>query len=515
MPLRSRFSRRPSAIALLLVVLALGLFFRVAHIDQKLYWHDEVYTSVRTLGYTGREATAALFTGELLGRDDLLKFQRLSPERGWGDTLYALTTHPEHPPLYYLLLRAWVTGFGTSVAAMRSLSAVFSLLCFPALYGFCRRLFGPLVGAIALALWAVSPVQVLYAQEARPYSLWVLVTLLSHLALLRAVQRRAAWNWFLYTAAIVSSAYTSLLTGLVWLCHGLYLIVIKRWRALAYWGLASVGAAALFSPWLWVMARNWGQMRKYTAWITSDYGLWLPQLWGIHFSSAFVDFGVPLDPRYGVVLLLSAALLIGAIAVLWRRDLVEARLVVLLLTVPIGVLALPDILLGGIRSGLPRYILPSLTMVPVAVAHLMAAQWRRGWIAQGLGALLLTMGIASCSLSAQATTWWTKSVGMDNAEAIAFLRQVERPVVITQASDLALGNILSIAHGLPPEVQFQLLPREALPVIPEGGRDRFLFHARHLSDALAKSGFALERVESAPVLSSVVRAASDGAAADP
>ena len=65
------------------------------------------------------------------------------------------------------------------MTAIRSLSALISLLIFPCIYWLCRELFNvPLsVPGVAIALMAISPIQLVYAQEAREYILW-LVTII-------------------------------------------------------------------------------------------------------------------------------------------------------------------------------------------------------------------------------------------------------------------------------------------------------------------------------------------------
>src|SRR5258705_549128 len=56
-----------------------------------------------------------------------------------------------------------------------------------------RTLFGPREGLAAGALLALAGFQVYYAQECRPYSLLVLMSLLSCLAFVR-LQRAGGWN---------------------------------------------------------------------------------------------------------------------------------------------------------------------------------------------------------------------------------------------------------------------------------------------------------------------------------
>ena len=85
-----------------------------------------------------------------------------------------------HPPLYYLLLKAWTLVFGDSPAAMRSLSALFSVLTILAVYQTVRQA-NPqatvyarprLTGAALFiaALVAFSVFQIRYGWEARMYA---------------------------------------------------------------------------------------------------------------------------------------------------------------------------------------------------------------------------------------------------------------------------------------------------------------------------------------------------------
>ncbi len=175
--------------SLIVSLLVIGLVFRFANLDKKVYWIDEVNTSIRVSAYTSSEIMELVPTGEVIGVKDLQTFQHLHPERDIRDTIQALTGNAEHSPLYYLMARFWMQWFGSSVIAMRSLPAVISLLTFPCLYWLCQELFAsPWVGGIAIGLMAISPFHLLYAQEARQYSLWTVTILLSSAALLWAMR---------------------------------------------------------------------------------------------------------------------------------------------------------------------------------------------------------------------------------------------------------------------------------------------------------------------------------------
>jgi len=80
----------------------------------------------------------------------------------------------QHPPLYYSLLHVWIGLFGTLEGAVRTLSALASVLTIPVFYAACRRLLDSPTAAIAVLILAVSPFHVQFAQETRMYALLTL-----------------------------------------------------------------------------------------------------------------------------------------------------------------------------------------------------------------------------------------------------------------------------------------------------------------------------------------------------
>jgi len=171
------------------VLVLLGCIFRVANVDDLLYWHDETYTSFRLHGYPPAEMYTALSQAPARAPNDVLRFQR--PDgRGSVATTVALLAREDaqHPPLYYGLLHPWIALFGSQPAGIRALSVLVSLLLLPAVAWLCRELSAPPAAApLGVALLAVSPFEVRYAQEAREYILWGLLILLSSATLARAL----------------------------------------------------------------------------------------------------------------------------------------------------------------------------------------------------------------------------------------------------------------------------------------------------------------------------------------
>ncbi|MEO1591520.1 MAG: glycosyltransferase family 39 protein, partial [Cyanobacteria bacterium J06632_22] len=183
---------------LIVSFLIFGIFLRIFHLDHKIFWVDEVATAIRISGHTFAESTAQLSSRPFFGTDDLHRYQFPQAISSPGDTVRSLVLEDsQHPPLYFLLVRRWVELVGPSVASIRSFSVLTSLLILPALYWLCRELFQKaIVGEFAVVLAAVSPLQVVYAQEARPYSLWMLAIVVASALLAKTLRtRQFGWLW--------------------------------------------------------------------------------------------------------------------------------------------------------------------------------------------------------------------------------------------------------------------------------------------------------------------------------
>ena len=155
-----------------------------------------------------------------------MKYQRPNRTKNFGNTVKSLAIEePQLPPLYFLGVQCLAKLFGDSPAATRSFSVWMSLLAFPGLYWLCRELFAPPeVAWIAVGLLAVSPLHVVYTPQARPYSLWLALILLSCESLLRAMRLQTKLSRSIYAVANILVIYTHLFSLLVAFGHGIYLV---------------------------------------------------------------------------------------------------------------------------------------------------------------------------------------------------------------------------------------------------------------------------------------------------
>ena len=475
--MRGRFDVWAAAVV---AVLLLGIFFRFGDLDSRLFWHDEVYTKFFTAGRSTTDWQAVLYSGEVVTAGHVQDLQRHDRTTSLADTVRSLARdEPQNPPLYYLLARAHVRVFGDSVGALRGLSALCGLLALPAMFWLCLELFGQRrIAWAAVLLLAVSPYFVLFATEARGYTLWGVWILVSSAALLRALRRGGRGAWALVTASVALSLYTAFAS--VWVVAGQVLFVIARDRGRllrASWAAAGAMAAAavLFLPWALVLSRHYEAFTASTAW-SKTIVIPRPQLLvelAVNASRPFVDVG---DPQglmawaavLGCVLLAGTALARLA----WEGS---GGLVLATALVPLALLLIPDLLLGGIRSLPARYLFPVWLGVLVAVAWWLAREGpgRRARAAALAGILLL--GIGSGFLTRGRETAWQMSISEAVPEAARILSAADRPLVVGNREAHFPGNLLALALLLDPSTALQFAPLWSDYQLPDHDGAIYLF----------------------------------------
>src|SRR5689334_13472795 len=91
-----------------IVIVAVGIGLRFINLGKKPYWMDETATSLRVSGYRPSEVKNEAFNGRDVSVADLKKYQHINPDRGLHYTVLSLiASDPEHPPLYFLMVRLW------------------------------------------------------------------------------------------------------------------------------------------------------------------------------------------------------------------------------------------------------------------------------------------------------------------------------------------------------------------------------------------------------------------------
>lgn len=178
-----------------------------------------------------------------------------------------VSAYDTHVPAYFLAVNVWGKLVGESEFALRTLSALFSVLSVALTYALGRRLQGPLVGLLAALLVALNSFSIWHGQNLRMYSLLAAVAAGSMWLYVGFVQalgrsRRARWRYALGLGLVNGlGMYTHYTFGLVMVTQGLMMLL---WlaaearqrggrallRALLWYVGANLITIALFAPWL-------------------------------------------------------------------------------------------------------------------------------------------------------------------------------------------------------------------------------------------------------------------------
>ncbi|MGB3716250.1 MAG: glycosyltransferase family 39 protein [Candidatus Promineifilaceae bacterium] len=201
----------------LLVILLVAFVLRLAFLGSKSVWLDEAFSVWQA---------------------------NRTPAEIWN------ATFDNHPPMYYLLLQAWM-NLGKSEAVIRLPSVLASMVGLALLYTLARRLFDRKVALVAVTLLALAPIDLWYAQEARMVIFVVPAALLIALGLLEMGWKGAG----LITAGLAAGLYFDYTIVPLWVILS-SIWFVSWWKdgrpapQLMTWFLASLLAWLIFMP-LW------------------------------------------------------------------------------------------------------------------------------------------------------------------------------------------------------------------------------------------------------------------------
>lgn len=131
----------------LVIVLFVGTILRLRNITTSEFWYDEAYTGI---------------------------LMKLPFKEFWQ-----LATNDPTPPLYYLITRVWTSVLGIGDFQLRLLSTIFGVLTILFVYLTSRKALNKEAAVISSIVIALSPFFIEYSQEARVYSLYGLVSIMT------------------------------------------------------------------------------------------------------------------------------------------------------------------------------------------------------------------------------------------------------------------------------------------------------------------------------------------------
>ncbi len=233
----------------LIFVLALGL--RLGAITFDSFWLDEGYQSlVDAYGKPLPDFTRV--------SDKPYLFQLKDPQNADKVLANFKKVDPLCPPLYALTLNAWMKVCGQSDFAIRLLSALFSLAGVFAIFFFADKTFGRKAALFSAMLCAISPFDIYYGQEARMYSLTVLLATISCGSFILLVNGLPAkkttafylGTYILATFALINTHYTNLFIVLFQGVYGfLFSLSQRRYKLLLLLSTAWLAVLFAWLPW--------------------------------------------------------------------------------------------------------------------------------------------------------------------------------------------------------------------------------------------------------------------------
>lgn len=218
-----RFSWRD---AVLLAVIAAGaLLLRTHHLASESVWEDEYLSAA------------------YLNAPSFLDFWHEQSPENWDPV-----------PVYYVFQYFWARCFSDPVFAVRWLSVLFGLAAIPFVYAMGRRLSGRLTAVTSSLCLALSPLCIYHSQGIRPYSLLLLLGVISAHAFTEILHSNKRRWWLVTGAANVLMMWTHPFGVFLLGTEALFLFVFRFgqfWRT-AVWFVPQAVSVFCLAAWMHV-----------------------------------------------------------------------------------------------------------------------------------------------------------------------------------------------------------------------------------------------------------------------
>ncbi|HAJ63528.1 MAG TPA: hypothetical protein DCP31_33405, partial [Cyanobacteria bacterium UBA8543] len=260
-------------------IITLGAVLRFWNLDLKPLWLDEVLTALLSLGRPYKDVPLEV----VFPLSTLHQLFTLQPDVSWTEIAQGVATQSTHPPLFFCLMHQWLSWMQPIaqplIWKLRAMPALFGVGAIASIYYLNRVAFSPNAGLMAAAFMAFSPFGVYLSQEARHYTLPILLITLALLGLIQIQQALYARQqlpspilWLSWGIVNSIGCYVHYFFILAFLAQLLTLTGLMYWRRrmlprgsfLAVM-LVVVGVAVSYLPWLSVLLGSFG--RQETSWL--------------------------------------------------------------------------------------------------------------------------------------------------------------------------------------------------------------------------------------------------------
>jgi uncharacterized membrane protein len=480
---------------MLVTLVVIAVLLRFHGLDQKIVWHDEVASRVLASGGTMDGQMKDLYVAKVFTASQVLKNQEAHTNSSLLNLISDLAHNdPQHPPVYYVLAKIWVNLWGGSAFALRTLSVAFSVLSVMAMFWLMRELDASNEASwIAALLTCISPMLILYGQEAREYALWFLELILSSAALLRALrkgERATIGDWLLYFICTLFAVYTSFSSISLIIVQTIYVTLITKIRlSRSSYGfvISLILVGIFFLPWALNLLSRYQAFSSSMAWSSV---IVIPRtavirILSLNFTRNLYDFWPDVEQDQSLPILVSTIsimVITFALFLLLRRQQSKSHLYLLLLIcIPTLILLIPDLLWGGIRSSNARYLMPVWIGVLAALSFMfdtsrISTRVGRAISRFCLGGIIFLSMLTNILHSHQIAPW-TKSLSIGLPRVAQLINESNNPLVVGNQERHHPGNLFALSNLLSPQTKMQFVPiaMEASWVLPEHNGDVFLY----------------------------------------
>ena len=486
----------------LIIAIAIAVILRIVNLGSREFWYDEVLSLLLSTGQKKLYTHPADVPLVLAQYKSLLS---LPVENSLGDIvktsdklLKGLVAEP-HPPLFYIGQHIWLRLFGNSVAAMRSLPAIFSIGTIFCAYGMGRKLLSYRGGLLFAAALGLNPFFLFHSLNVRMYSGLVFWAVLSgwatvelvvnrreklidssynHLSSSKATNKNTRKNiiWSLVLILSITAGLMTFYYFCFWIASlGLFVLLLdiieaknennnilsvllksRRWQQQS---LLLILGVIITIPWL-----LWGTRQQFN---NADLGRFkagsnlLATIWQ-HISGILSTLGINLIiGDWATILsptiinltgLIAIALLTASIIYLWRKQHYTILLTAVSFSlVPLLLMVIIDVITGKFTVGF-GFGRSLILMLPGCILLLVSAicQLKPKW--QTIGAIALIV----CYLTISVADFSLRSRSMFHNLADIIEQQPNTPTLIAMNST-AWGHVLRLAYYLPKTSPIELL----------------------------------------------------------
>lgn len=438
------------------VIVVVGTAMHFVGLEQKYVWFDESAT-FRVVACVDEQK----IKGKILSQGQVLDLLRLDRHNsGIKESLaYNRSNYSDQLPLYFVLLKPYAWLFGDTIGSLRAFSALWSVFIPPLFYWLVLELTGSRRTAlIGIAVISVSPFCMLYAAEARNYTLWLVPVLASYIALWRLASRKTLAQ-ALCTGSLMAVAVSCHLATLLLMPGQLLFLLYQRVKlatialTFSFPALAVMGCLIYKGDYQKVL----GQVTtKSWASIPIDQRYWFDLVEAL-LSRVFIDNGQDKEGIFAVAVLV---MLFAAGCFFVKGMTASKRAFVLAMFSSALILVSMDAAMGGMRATVSRYQAVPIIAVYLAatlVIEFLVSQQRK--LLKVCGAFLFTL-VIGCGLwsewrIADTKELWNHWQPVDVQKILPLLASSKHPLLLCSYSEVQLA----MAHFVPAHTRLTMLKK--------------------------------------------------------